>query len=136
MWYTLRHDGTAIGFVELPARELAAARLVPVDHYATIEQTVREATAAFLELGVFGAAALPIGHGAARILRLRRALARANRLRLELIGDTGEVVHANFINVLETPADGQPVVVAGFGLAPALVGAALLATPPGGGARA
>jgi hypothetical protein len=107
----------------LPAAALAAAVLLPRPEYEAIRPIVRESTSAFLELGLFGAAALPVGPDAARILRLRRALARANRLRLELVDATGLVAPASFVNLLESPADSIPFVLACFSYAPSFVGA-------------
>lgn len=123
MRYTVRHATLDLGSVELPDSELAAGVLVPAPDYESVRSTVRAATAAFLELGLFGAAALPVGPGAAHVLRLRRALARANRLRLELVDERGSIMSATFVNLLETPASRVPVVVACFSHAPSVVGA-------------
>ena len=65
---------------------------------------------------------------AAQILRLRRALARANRVRLELVEPAGAVVPTSFVNLLESPADSIPLVLAGFAYAPIFIAA--LPSPP------
>ena len=123
MQYTVRAGQMLFGEVELPAAALAAAVLWPRPAYAAIRSIVRESTSAFLELGLFGAAALPMGPDAARILRLRRSLARANRVGLELVEPAGAVVPTSFVNLLESPADSVPIVIACFAHAPSFVAA-------------
>lgn len=123
MQYAVRAGHTLFGEVDLPAAALAAGILLPHPAYVAIRPIVRESTSAFLELGLFGAAALPIGPDAPRILRLRRSLARANRLRLELVDVTGAVVPASFVNLLESPADSVPIVLACFAHTPSFVAA-------------
>ena len=57
MWYTVDCNGTSLGVVDLPSGLLVAGRLQPNSGYARIAGTVRQATEAFIQLGLFGAAA-------------------------------------------------------------------------------
>jgi hypothetical protein len=129
MWYMVLHERTPIGVVELPHAGFAAGVMQRFPTYVPIRPIVRAATAALLQLGLFGGAFPPIGPRRRDLLRLRRAMARAARLSIHLAAANGAIVHAVFVNVLETPADDRVVVVAGFEDATALVAATVIAPP-------
>ncbi|HEY2374990.1 MAG TPA: hypothetical protein VGH98_03355 [Gemmatimonadaceae bacterium] len=114
MWYTVLHEEAPIGIVELPLAGLAAGTMQRFPTYRAIRPTVRAATGALLQLGLFGAAYPPIPPRQREIARLRRAIARAARLPLSLVDERGAAAHAAFVNLLEAPADERVVVVAGF----------------------
>src|SRR4029077_4249505 len=125
MWYTVRHEDAPIGIVDLPALDLAAGAMQRLPSYANIQPTVRAATAAILELGLFGAAYPPLPWQPRQVLRYRRAIARAARLRLSLVDEQGAAAQVAFVNLLEAPADERVVVVTAFENASASVGATL-----------
>jgi hypothetical protein len=104
--------------------------------YANIQPTVRAATTAILKLGLFGAAYPPLPWQPREILRFRRAIARAARLRLSLVDERGFVAAVAFVNLLEAPADERVVVVAAFEDASAVIGAMLPAPTKTGGGNA
>jgi hypothetical protein len=135
MWFTVQHDGVPVGTAHLPIAELAAGRLGRLPAYAAVQPIVRAATAVLLEVGLFGAALHPAENPSAEVARARRALIRAASLRFELLGEQGERVQAAFVNLLEAPADGGVIVVAGFGEAFALMGAHVTMPPGRGAAR-
>jgi hypothetical protein len=132
MWYTVLHEDAPIGIVDLPARGLAAGAMQRLPSYAGIQRTVRAATTAILKLGLFAAAYPPLPWQPREILRFRRAIARAARLRLSLVDEQGFVADVVFVNLLEAPADERVVVVAAFEDASAVVGAMLPAPPKTG----
>lgn len=133
MWYTVRHGGVSLGVVDLPSGLLVAARLERHPGYVTVEETVRRATSAFLQLGAFGAAAPLLPPVSAEARARRRAMARAARLELDLIGAGGERALTSFVNLLEAPADGGVIVLASFHTAPAMVGAVVDQPPRASG---
>jgi hypothetical protein len=128
MWYTVLHEDAPIGIVDLPALGLAAGAMQRLPSYAGIQPAVRAATAAILKLGLFGAAYPPLPWQPRAILRFRRAIARAARLRLSLVDEQGAPAQAAFVNLLEAPADERVVVVTAFEDASAGV-RAMLAAP-------
>lgn len=119
MWYTLLHDESPIGVVELDAAGVTAGRMLRFPAYRAIRATTRAATAALLELGLFGGALPATPPFPRHILRLRRALHRGARLPLTLVDARGQSADAMFVNVLEPPGDRGIVVVAGFTIASA-----------------
>jgi len=131
MWFTLVHNGVPIGAVDLPLAGLAAGRVACLRAYGAIQPVVRVATAALLDVGVFGVAAPPRSPRSAETIRLRRALARGARLQLELRSDAGELVPTTFVNLLEAPDDGGVIAVVGVAEAPSLVGAITRGSPRG-----
>lgn len=136
MWYTVDCRGVSLGVVYLPSALVVAGRLEPHSGYATVEDTVRRATEAFLELGLFGAAAPLLPPIPSGIRTRRAAMARAARLPLELLTERGAHALTHFVNLLEAPADGGIVVLASFVEAPAVVGAGITPAPHAGGESA
>jgi hypothetical protein len=114
MWYTLLHNETTIGTVDLEPGALVAAVMLRLPAYEALAPVTRAATAALLQLGLFGGAMPAIPPYTAGLLRRRHALTRAARLSLSLIDGEGAVARTRFVNLLEAPADGRIVVVAGF----------------------
>ena len=129
MWYTVLHDETPIGSVDLEAGALVAAAMLRLPAYEALASVTRAATAALLELGLFGGSLPPIPPFPAGLLRSRRALARAARLHLSLTDSDGDVALTRFVNLLEAPADGRVIVVAGFGESDASVAARMVVPP-------
>jgi hypothetical protein len=129
MRHTVRSRGVVLGDVDLPAGLLVAGRLDPAPAYSTIRTTVRRATTAFLELGLFGAAAGATSQISASTRRQRDTMARAAGLNLELLGPRGEPVQTSFVNLLESPLDGGVVLVACLRAAGAAMTASLVGSP-------
>ncbi|HEY9229277.1 MAG TPA: hypothetical protein VIP11_21700 [Gemmatimonadaceae bacterium] len=129
MLFSVRANTVSLGVVDLPAGLLVAGQLEPSPQYATVAEVVRQATDAFLHLGLFDAVAPLLPPIPADTRRLRRALTRAARLQIALIGVNGEQVSANFVNLLEAPADQRVIVLASFAIAPTSVGASRSVTP-------
>ena len=125
MWYTVLHENRSIGFVELASGAFVAAPMLRLPAYDTIAATTRLATDALLQLGLFGGALPPIPPFPAELLRLRRSLSRAARLRLVLVDARGVVADTTFVNALEGAEYERVVLVAGFGRAGADVGATI-----------
>jgi len=123
MWYTVLHEHTPIGVVDLPPAGLTAGAMEPHPGYEAIAAITMAATAALLTDGFFGAALPPLPPFPAAALRSRRAIARAARLNLELRDARGALADTSFVNVLEAPGDNRVVVVAGFPTVRALLGA-------------
>ncbi|HEY7394537.1 MAG TPA: hypothetical protein VH559_06820 [Gemmatimonadaceae bacterium] len=107
MRYSVNHDGVPVGFVELPEGELVAGKLAPVAGLEAFRPTIRAGSDALLALGFFGAASGVALNGAGTALRA------AADLRFDLVDVDGGVVHANFVNLIESP-DGGVVVIARF----------------------
>jgi hypothetical protein len=128
MWYTVLHEEIPIGYVELTSGALVAASMLRLPVYETIGPTTRSATDALLQLGLFGGALPPVPPISRELLRLRRSLSRAARLRLVLVDARGAVADTTFVNVLQSAEHDSAVLVAGFGRANAHVGAARLPT--------
>jgi hypothetical protein len=114
MRYTLRSDGITLGHAELHTGSLVAARLDPAASYASIQAIVREATVAFLRLGLFAAAVPFAPDEPADVRDARAAMVLAAALQLELLDARGERVPTAFINLLDAPADGGVVVLVCF----------------------
>lgn len=125
MWFTVLHEEAPIGVVDLPATELAAGTMQRLPRYTSIRPAVQAATIALLKLGLFGAAFPPVAPAHREILGLRRALARAARLKLSLVDEQGSSAQVAFVNLLEAPADERVVVVVAFEDAIAAVAAML-----------
>jgi hypothetical protein len=103
--YSVNHEGVPVGFVELPEGELVAGALAPVVGLEAFRPTIRAGSDALLALGFFGAASGVALKGAGTALRA------AADLRFDLVDVEGRVVHANFVNLIESP-DGGVVVIA------------------------
>lgn len=114
MWYTVLDNETPIGTVDLEPGALVAAVMLRLPAYEALAPVTRAATAALLELGLFGGALPALPPYPAELLHQRRALTRAARLPLSLIDADGVVARTRFVNLLEAPADGRIVVAAGF----------------------
>lgn len=120
MQYTVQHLGVPIGTVELTAGELSAGTMLSAPGYATIQQTVREASIALLQLGFYGAAARDFGAPEAPE---SAALAAAAKLPFELRNAAGEEAPTTFVNLIEPSGDSRVVVLARFSHSHARVGA-------------
>jgi hypothetical protein len=129
MLFSVHATTTSLGLVDLPAGDLVAGRLQPSPQYGSVREIIRDATNAFLHLGLFDAVAPMLPALSAETRRRRRALARAARLQLSLVGADGARVPTDFVNLLEAPGDGGIVVLASFVSAPTWVGAALSVPP-------
>jgi len=130
MWYTVLHEATPIGVVELPPAGLAANSMLRFPAYEAVGATTRAATSAVLQIGLFGGALPALPPYQAALLRLRRAMVRAGRLRFVLMDARGAVADASFVNLLQPASDDRVVVVAGFSHASAHAGARMT-WPPG-----
>lgn len=115
MWYTIVHEEVPVGVTELRAGPFVASTVQPLAGYRALRPRTIAATTALLQLGLFGGALPPVPPYPAQLLRDRRAIARAGRLRLGLIDATGTTVDTTFVNLLEAPADTRIIVIAGFG---------------------
>ena len=129
MWYTVLEEDTPIGFVELASGSLVAAPMLRLPVYERIGPTTRWATDALLQLGLFGGALPPLPPVSRELLRLRRSLGRAARLRLTLVDARGAVAETAFVNLLQNAEEEPVVLVAGFGRASAPVGAVRRPSP-------
>jgi len=123
VWYTVMLGNNPLGGVELPVGVLTAGAMVALPAYLQMRLTICEATDALFQLGLFGSAMPALPPFPAEVLRLRRRMSRAARLRFMLVDATGAVADTSFVNLLEPPGDHRVVVVAGFPLASAAVGA-------------
>ena len=113
--YSISHLGVPVGEVDLDPTETAIGELVPAAGYSAIRDTIRSASRALWATGFFDPAAAGEKVDPA-------ALGRAAALPLELRDDTGVFVPADFINIVERPAPGDPpVVFVRFRLAPSQV---------------
>ena len=113
MWFTVLRAGVPIGTVELPPRELVAGRLLRHAGYTAIADRVRAASEALLAYGVYGPPVSAVPDPARR--RARAALRAGATLALELrVLPTGELVPVTFVNLVETPADRDVIVIACF----------------------
>jgi hypothetical protein len=128
MLFSVRTGSTSLGLVELPSGLLVAGQLHPSPSYRSVENRVRNATDAFLHLGIYDAVAAMRPPLSAKRRAWRLHLQRAARLQLALVLPTGEFAPADFVNLLEAPADRGVVVLASFLSAPDWVAATLL--PP------
>jgi hypothetical protein len=129
MRYTIVNGHVPVGVVDLPVRELTAAPVNPLPGYAMVEATVRLATEAILEFGLFGVAAPRVPPLSLQAVRHRLAFSRAARLELELIGRRGESISTTFLNLLHAPRDGGVIAVVSFMDAPASVAALRIDLP-------
>ena len=134
MWFTVLHAGIPVGAVDLAPTGLAAGRLVRVTAYRAISARVRAASEALFAFGFYGPAASAIPDIPRR--QARMALRSGAALRLELAPlAPGRATATTFVNLIETPADGQVVVIARFGDDSAPVPAALPSRTSAGDAR-
>jgi hypothetical protein len=127
MVFSVRTSSAALGLVDFPVGHLVAGRLQPSPEYDSVEQIVRDATDAFLHLGLYDSVAPMLPPISAQSRRWRRALARASRLQLALVGPNGEHAPTDFVNLFDAPVDRGIVVLASFVSAPGWVSAALTA---------
>lgn len=125
MRYTVQHRGVPVGTVELTAGELSAGTMSSAPGYAAIQQIVRDASIALLQLGFYGAAARDLDAPEAPVTA---SLAAAAQLVFELRGTDGEEVPTTFVNLVEPPGDARVVVLARFSHSHAREGATQ--TPP------
>ena len=123
MLLSVRTDTASLGVVDLPNGLLVAARLEPSSQYAAVAEVVRQATDAFLHLGLFDPVAPLLPPIPAETRRWRRALSRAARLRIALVGANGEQAPTQFVNLLEAASDHRVIVLASFASAQAFMGA-------------
>lgn len=136
MWFSVQSNGVGIGTVDLPVGLLVTARLEPSTAYDGIASVVLDASTAFFQLGIFGAAAPLLPPIATEARRLRRAMSMATRLRLELVNARGEIVRTNFVNLVASTANDGVVVLASFLTAEAAVGSvAMFPLATGGESR-
>lgn len=129
MLFTVQHHAASLGVVDLPLGPLVAGRLEPSPNYTAVADVVRQATDAFLHLGLFDSVAPLYPPIPAGIRRWRRAMARAARLQLGLVGVYGDQWPTQFVNLLEAPADHGIVVIASFVRASAPIDAPLRSIP-------
>lgn len=129
MVFSVRTSSASLGLVDLPVGHLVAGRLQPSPQYNSVQQIVRNATDAFLHLGLYDSVApmLPPISGQRR--QWRRALVHASRLQLALVAANGERTPTDFVNLFEAPADRGIVVLASFISAPGWLAAALTPLP-------
>ena len=114
MWFTVLHAGIPVGAVDLAPTGLAAGRLVRVAAYRVIAARVRAASEALFAFGFYGPAISAIPD--IRRRQARTALRSGAALRLELAPlAPGRGMPTTFVNLIETPVDGQVVVIARFG---------------------
>ena len=118
-WFTILCRDTPIGTVPLPWRELAAGRLRRYPAYEELEESVRTASDALLQFGLY-AAVMPIPAQEARGWP-RDALATAAALPLTLHDYRGISVSTRYVNLFETPSDHEVVVLVRFTEAMAIV---------------
>ena len=107
MRYTVVHEGTPMGCVDLSAGELVAGPLTPMPTFDVLRPTVQAGSAALLALGFFGAALAEGKNGSAAALRAAAAL------QFDLVDDRGGLAPTTFVNLIEAP-DGGVVVLACF----------------------
>jgi len=113
MRYSVRHDGIVFGTASLPERSFAAGRLVAAAGYDSIATVVRQATQAFLQLGLFcDVSGLPTG--VSNPSELLQALSDAATLGLTLHGTRGEPVATWWVNLLDPNEDDGVVVLVSF----------------------
>jgi hypothetical protein len=115
----------AIDAVDLPPGAFVAERMKPSPGYDSIAPIVRDATEAFLHLGLFAAAARRHAITSAQTRDWIGALQRASELVVTLVDERGAVAPAQFVNLLESPTDRGIVIIASFASAAAPVGAVL-----------
>lgn len=113
MRYTVRHGDAILGTVDLPRGEFVASRLTADVGYASVAAIVREATRAFLHIGLFHDVGAAQSAGI-DVSADRRALGAAARLALALTDVRGRLVATHFINILEPAVDGGIVVLVSF----------------------
>jgi len=129
MRYSINHLGVPIGTVDLTTTETAIGELVPSTGYAAVQETVRSASESLWASGFLGSG------GSDKIDPA--ALNRAQALPLELRDERGAFVPADFINIVERQAKGEPpVVFVRFRLAPAQVASTLPSTADRAGGSA
>lgn len=105
MSHTVWCDDAAIATLELPPGRFVACRIATTPAYATIADTIVDATRAFLEVGVFhDVRQEPVD---AERDASDAAFARASRLRLALTDAAGQPTPVRFINLLAV--DGEVV---------------------------
>ena len=119
MLFTVQCRGVPVGTVDLTITDLSAGRLVRMTGYESIAARVRAASQALLSHGLYGPPASVIPDVERR--RARAALRAAAALRLELVPLAGSSTPSTFVNLVEAPADGHVVVIAGFRVEPAAV---------------
>jgi hypothetical protein len=129
MQYTVFANGITLGAVDLPIGSLVAARMNRFPGYASVAAVVRDATEAFLHLGLFTSARSPDSWLSDQARTWIGALARASELRVALIDERGDSPPTQFVNLLESPVDHGIVVLASFVAAATPVGAARQSTP-------
>ncbi len=122
-WFTILCRDTPIGKVPLPWRELAAGRLRRYPAYGELEASVRAASDALLQFGLY-AAVMPIPAHEVRGWP-RNALATAAALPLTLHDYRGISVPTRYMNLFETPGDHEVVVLVRFTETMAMVPAKL-----------
>ena len=122
-WFTILCRDTPIGTVPLPWRELTAGRLRRYPAYEELEESVRAASDALLQFGLY-AAVMPVPAHEARGWP-RDALATAAALPLTLHDQRGISVPTRYVNLFATPSDHEVVVLVRFTDAMAVVPATL-----------
>ena len=113
MWYRVLVDGAAVGGVDLPPRRLAAGRMAGERDYDTIALRIRVASRVLVANGVYGPPLSARSNLERRRARLALAAAASLHVELELMPG-GEPVPTVFVNLIESPVDGDVVVVALF----------------------
>lgn len=111
MQCSVLHRGVPIGVVRLEPAGLAVGELRPYSSYESIRPIILPASYSLWAAGFFR-------DGVAAPLDLPpETIRRAAELELELHTEHGEQIATDFVNVIERPTGGSPVVFARFRLA-------------------
>ena len=111
MRYRVLHRGVPLGWTDLIGTELAIGELRPESGYDSIRQTILLASQSLWAAGFFADILAP-----AKLEPPSDALRRAAELELELYTPEGELIAADFVNIVERPTGRPPVVFVRFRL--------------------
>lgn len=117
--HAIAYRGTPIGQADFVAAGLVTVDLMPLDAYPAVRDLIREASEVLWAMGFFG-------YRGANVARMPEdVLARAASLELEIRDAHGDLVHADWVNIIERPGPvPAPILVARFRLEPGGVPAA------------
>ena len=98
------HQGVPLGHAEFETEGLAIGEFKPGNGYAQFRDVIREASRAIWGMGFF--------HPEKTQPRVAvEDLAAAARLQFELRDDKGALVHSDFVNIVEPPSAGAPLLI-------------------------
>jgi hypothetical protein len=107
--FVISHRGIPLGHADFTPHGLAIADFVPYPAYGEVREAIRQASEFLWAMGFFGVR----GANPARIPE--DVLGRAASLEFEIRDVPGELVHADWINLIERPGPAPaPVFVARF----------------------